>query len=89
MIKLIKKLLQQTNTIGNCPLPNTSDTSKNRVRHRHTNVSKYYLSHGACACTGRDCIRKRQGHKDAMMFGNKMSGSMYYYQAESVNPNPL
>ena len=85
-LKFIKQLQQQMTTIGNLPPSNPSRPRKNRVIHKRANVSKFCWSHGSCAWTGCDCIIKIQGYKYTAMFGNKMSGSMYYCQASSVNP---
>ena len=77
MLILIQKIQQQMTALVNIPPPNSYYPPQNRVRNKHSNVSKYYCSHRACAHFGRDFTRKIQVHKDVAMFENKIGGSTY------------
>ena len=72
----ILKILQQIK--GDIRFGDSGGQQKRKKGKRRLDTSKYCWSCGAWNHLGKDCFRKKPGHKDDATFANKMGGSTYY-----------
>ena len=87
LVALIKQLQLEVKQLKETKLGPVSDTgtgSTERKQYERTVTNKYCWSHGGCTHLGKDCRKKRKGHKDEATFNNKMGGSIYYCPATTT-----
>ena len=82
LLNTISGALNNSNTNANTGNNAAMDATKKKKKKRKPryDTSKYCWSHGAWNHLGKNCVNKKDGHKDEATFKNKMMRSTEFCQ---------